>query len=109
MAFDFKKKKGSEEMNPMEQESKMSVLGGLKQDAESDMLSKLQGLKAGAADGSIVHEGAEAVQEEQAEVANPLDSMTEGLSSEELQALIDKLLEKKDLLEGKSVFKPEIQ
>ncbi len=107
MAFNFPKKKpeGSEQMNPMEQESKMSVLGGLKQDAEKDMLSKLQGLQGGSSAPVASPEAGELPGQE----PNPLDSLTEGMSGEEIQELVDRLLEKKELLEGKSVFKPEVQ
>lgn len=115
--FDFKKKKDVEmKMSPMEQDAKMSVLGGMKSGAEQDMLEKLKGLKqvsVASSEPAGLVEGLEKAKEMIAGKSEDpahehMEAMTEGMSAEELQALIDKLLEKKGLLEGSELVRPSI-
>lgn len=90
--FDFKKKdQGEMKMSPMEQSAKMNVLGGMSDDSEKDMLGKLQGLKGSTPEATAV----------KVEIAqpDPVDQLCEGKSPEELQEFIDRLTEKKNLLE----------
>lgn len=108
--MDFMKKKKDEQgMSPIDQQAKMSVLGGMKDGAEQDMLSKLKGL------GAAPQAAPEAV-EEAAEVSDPLASestqnpimeLADQMSSEELQELIDQLVEKKGVMDGQPSFKPD--
>ena len=115
--FDYKKKKDEEtmKMSPMEQKAKLSVLDGMRGDSDKDLLSKLQGLKkvsVASNDPEGLKLGLEKAQElVSAETETPkmehMESMTEGMSSEELQSLIDELLQKKGLLDQKMV-KPTI-
>ncbi len=100
----FKKKKDEEEkMSPAEQSAKLNVLGGMKDGAEQDMLSKLKGM------GSAPELAAPAVGlKVEVETPDPILDAAEQMSSEELQALIDKLIEKKGVMDGQS-FKPETE
>lgn len=110
--FDYKKKKDDPAMSPMEQEAKMKVLGGMKDEADGDLLGKLQGLqKVSVASNDA--EGLAAGLDKAKQMLggqgdNPLEEMTEQMSPEELQALIDHLLEKKKILEQKGIFKPQM-
>jgi len=124
MFYDKKKKPGEEDMkmSPMEQDVKMNVLGGMKSGAEQDMLDKLRGLKqvsVAAKDPESLAigldkakqlvsgdaESSEDPKEEHTETpaVEHLETATEGMSSEELQALIDHLTAKKGLLDQQLV------
>ncbi len=103
--MDFlKKKKGEEGMSPAEQSAKLSVLGGIKDGAEQDMLSKLKGM------GSAPEAAVPAVGLK-VEVAtpDPIMEAADQMSSEELQALIDQLIEKKGVMDGQPSFKPDAE
>lgn len=115
--FDYKKKKNEEDMkmSPMEQQAKMSVLDGMKGESDKDLLGKLQGLKkvsVASNDPEGLKLGLEKAQElvsgeSETPKEDHMESMTEGMSSEELQSLIDELLQKKGLLDQEMV-KPTI-
>lgn len=100
----FKKKKmkmmEDEEMNPIEKEAKMGVLSSMKASAKPDLMEKLKKV-------SVMSDSPEGLKmgldkaKDMVEAKSDMEMEHPEYTAEEIDKMIEELLEKKKLLEGK--------